>query len=225
MSRDRVEIRGTSKGLIVTIKSGNWQSVLEQLAQKLEQRASFFKGGRVALEVGQRLLDTEEIEAVGHLLTEHQMTLWAVNGSAAETQAAARALGLETQSRQPAPVTPSAAAVSGRASSDTLVIRRTLRSGQRIEHSGNIVIIGDVNPGAEVTAGGHLIVWGKLRGAARVGAINPQDAFVCALQLSPMQLIIGSLISRSPADDGHKQIIPEMAFAQKGQIVAEAWGN
>ncbi len=222
MPRDRVEIRGTSKGLIITVKSGNWQSVLEQLAQKLEQRASFFKGGRVALDVGKRLLDAEEIETVGHLLAEHQMTLWAVNGSATETQAAARSLGLETQSRQPAPVTPSAAEASD-AASDTLVIRRTLRSGQRIEHSGNIVVIGDVNPGAEVTAGGHVIVWGKLRGAVRVGAINPEDAFVCALQLAPMQLIIGSLISRSPADDGEEQIIPEMAFAQNGQIVAEAW--
>ncbi len=223
MPRDRVEIRGTSKGLIITVKSGNWQSILEQLAQKLEQRASFFKGGRVALEVGKRLLDTEEIEAVGHLLAEHQMTLWAVNSSAAETQTVAKLLGLETQSRQPAPATPAAAEASGSATGDTLVIRRTLRSGQRIEHSGNIVIIGDVNPGAEVTAGGHVIVWGKLRGAVRVGAINPEDAFVCALQLSPMQLIIGSLISRSPADNGEEQIIPEMAFAQNGQIVAEAW--
>lgn len=222
MPRDRVEIRGTSKGLIVTVKSGNWQSVLEQLAQQLEQRASFFKGGRVALDVGKRLLDAEEIQTVGHLLTEHQMTLWAVNGNASETQAAAKSLGLETQLAQPAPVTPSAAKASD-AMGDTLVIRRTLRSGQRIEHSGNIVVIGDVNPGAEVTAGGHVIVWGKLRGAVRVGAINPKDAFVCALQLSPMQLIIGSLISRSPADDGDEQIIPEMAFAQNGQIVAEAW--
>ncbi|HEY85465.1 MAG TPA: septum site-determining protein MinC [Chloroflexi bacterium] len=223
MPRDRVEIRGTSKGLIVTIKSGNWQSVLEQLAQKLEQRASFFKGGRVALDVGKRLLDAEEIETVGHLLAEHQMTLWAVNGSASETQTAAKSLGLETQSRQSAPVTPPAAEALGSAAGDTLVIRRTLRSGQRVEHSGNIVVIGDVNPGAEVTAGGHVIVWGKLRGAVRVGAINPKDAFVCALQLAPMHLIIGSLISRSPADDGEEQIIPEMAFAQNGQIVAEAW--
>jgi len=224
MPRDRVLIRGTSDGLTVTVNSGNWQSILEQLNQKLEQKASFFKGGRVALKVGNRLLDAEEIELVGQLLTKHQMTLWAVNGDAPETREATQSLGLETQSSKPAPAPlANAAKTASSSAGDTMIIHRTLRSGQSVEHSSNIVVIGDVNPGAEVTAGGYIIVWGRLRGAVRAGAVAPENAFVCALKLAPMHLIIGNIISRSPADDDAEEIIPEMAFVQDGQIVAEAW--
>ena len=86
-----------------------------------------------------------------------------------------------------------------------------------------IVIIGDVNPGAKIRAGGYVIVWGKLRGTVQAGAINPLDAFVCALELAPMQLIIGNVITRTPASDGDSEVIPEIAFVQDGKIVAEAW--
>src|SRR6056297_3955739 len=53
---------------------------------------------------------------------------------------------------------------------ETYLINRTLRSGQKIKKSGNVVIIGDINPGAEVIAGGNIIVFGKIRGVVHAGA-------------------------------------------------------
>jgi septum site-determining protein MinC len=89
-----------------------------------------------------------------------------------------------------------------------------------------VVLIGDVNPGAEIKAGGSVIVWGRLRGIVHAGAnSSSEDAVVCALQLSPMQLRIGDYITRAPADEDSHEIVPEMASVQDGQIVAEAWNE
>ena len=225
MTQDKISIKGTSDGLTITIGPGNWQNILKEIERQLSQRSNFFKGGRVALVVGRRLLDKTEIKGVGNLLAKQQMTLWAVNGQAEKTRTTAQSLGLEVQLATVSPslatslTTPAAKAEL----LTTKTIRRTLRSGQSVEHPGHIVIIGDVNPGAKVTAGGHIIVWGKLRGTAYAGAIIPEAAFVCALELAPMQLIIGNLISRSPTEERPSQVIPEMAFNQEGQIIAEAW--
>lgn len=225
MTLDRVSIKGTGDGLTITIGSGNWQTILEELSRQLSQRATFFKGGRVALVVGERLLSAEELEAVGQLLANQQMTLWAVEGRSEETRAAAQFLGLEVQTISPAV----SAAVASTSEADetgllaTTTLRRTLRSGQSVEFPGHVVIIGDVNPGARIVAGGHIIVWGRLRGTAHAGVIAPREAFICALELAPMQLIIGNVISRSPAGERPAHVTPEIAFVQDGQIIAEAW--
>ncbi len=227
MASERVTIKGTSKGVVITIGAGNWETVLRQLGEMLEKKASFFKGGRVSITVGERLLGEGEIAALGNLITLHKMTLWAINGSAKETQDAALALGLEinVDSSRASGTKRVQPKVKADESEEVFTFRGTLRSGRSIESLGNVVVIGDVNPGAEVKAGGYVIIWGKLRGTVYAGAVSPENAFVCALDLSPMHLIIGSAIARSPADaPASNKVIPEIAFVQDGQIVAEAWG-
>lgn len=83
---------------------------------------------------------------------------------------------------------------------EAIIVRRTLRSGQRVHHIGSIVILGDVNPGAEVIAGGDIIVLGALRGVAHAGAMGEEDALVVAFRLLPTQLRIAHFISRAPDD-------------------------
>lgn len=109
-----------------------------------------------------------------------------------------------------------------RASEDTLFLRRTVRSGQAIHHSSNIVILGDVNPGAEIVAGGDIIVWGVLRGMVHAGYPDNDNAVVCALQLAPVQLRVAHLLSRPP-EDFEAQPRPEVAAIRQGQIVVETW--
>ncbi len=226
MSNERIIIKGTSSGLIIKIGSGVWQGLIEELDHSLAEKASFFKGGRVALKVGPRQLTRPQIEAVGHILNRHNVTLWAVEGDAPGTREAAEQLGLEITLTAARPESASAAQPP-EPTGDSIVLRRTLRSGQVVNHPGHIVIIGDVNPGAEIKAGGSVIVWGRLRGSVYAGAANGQHekAVVCALQLSPMQLRIGDNITRAPAEDADTDIIPEMASIQAGRIVAEPWNG
>jgi len=221
MSKDRINIKGTSNGLLITIGAGEWSGLLVELEHRLAKRASFFKGGRVALCVGPRQLTRLQLEAVGHVLNRHGVTLWAVESDSPGTSEAAGQLGLEvTLPEKSSLVNHSAEVTPG----DSIVVRRTLRSGQVLHHPGHVVVIGDVNPGAEIRAGGNIIVWGRLRGTVHAGAGEVgESAIVCALQLSPTQLRIGSHIARSPAEEHGLEILPEMAFVQDDQIIAEVW--
>ena len=224
MSSDRINIKGTSDGLIITLGAGGWQGLLDELEQRLGEKASFFKGGRVGLAVGPRQLTRLQLEQMGQMLNRHNVTLWAVESEASSTLEAATQLGLEIGLGLPvrAPASPAAAPL---APGEAILVQRTLRSGQVLHHPGHVIIIGDVNPGAEVRAGGSVVVWGRLRGTvhAGTGEGQGQNAVVCALQLSPTQLRIGDYITRSPTDDTEHDIMPEMASVQGGQIVAEPW--
>jgi septum site-determining protein MinC len=106
-------------------------------------------------------------------------------------------------------------------SSEAVIINRTLRSGQRVKHQANVVIVGDVNPGAEVIAGGDIIVFGRLRGVVHAGAGGSKEAQVAALKLNPTQLRIASLIARSPDDSDSSKLQAERAFIENDQIIVE----
>ncbi len=79
-----------------------------------------------------------------------------------------------------------------------LYIKQTLRAGQVISHNGNLVIIGDINPGAEVLATGDITIWGDLKGIAHAGLAGNVTAEIRALKLDPIQIRIANLIARSP---------------------------
>jgi len=98
----------------------------------------------------------------------------------------------------------------------------TLRSGQRIETPFSLVVVGDVNPGADLVAGGDIFVLGSIRGTAHAGAYDDecQDRIVFALQMQPMQLRIGSVISRGSADTANN---PEVARVENRRIIVEAF--
>jgi septum site-determining protein MinC len=221
-----VTIKGIREGLLVTLGGGDWNHLLAELEKRLNKTAAFFKGARVALQVGSRTLSTAEIEAVRDLLARNAITLWAVVSESPETQEAARQLELDTVLPSHAPEKAESADELSAEFSDlpALLVRRTLRSGQALRHAGHVVLIGDVNPGAEVVAGGDVVVWGKLRGIVHAGAMGDESHVVCALELAPTQLRIGSLVTRSPDEKRRRRVRPEMAFVSRGQIVVEPWG-
>jgi len=97
-----------------------------------------------------------------------------------------------------------------------------VRSGRSVVHEGHVIILGDVNPGAQVIATGNVVVWGRLRGMVHAGAGGDSAAMICALDLNPTQLRIGDQIAVAP-DDSHAASVPEQASVRDGQIVAEPW--
>ena len=109
--------------------------------------------------------------------------------------------------------------------------RGTLRSGQKIEVDGSLVVLGDVNPGAQIIAGGNIVVLGCLKGTAYAGYPDNKSTFVAALLMEPMQIQIGSCIARSPDQKekprkaGKKknaqQLEARMAFVENDNIFIE----
>jgi len=89
-------------------------------------------------------------------------------------------------------------ALAARGGPTTLYLRQNLRSGQTVSHKGHLVIIGDINPGAEVMADGDITVWGCLRGVAHAGIGGNVNAEIRALKLQPIQIRIAHAIARAP---------------------------
>ena len=106
---------------------------------------------------------------------------------------------------------------------NTILVQRTLRSGQSIRYGGNVVIIGDVNPGAEVTATGNIIVMGALRGVVHAGAGGDEKAVIMAFRLQPTQLRIANHITRPPDNETVNTDFPEMARIRDGVVTIEAF--
>jgi septum site-determining protein MinC len=221
VNSNRISIKGIRQGLLVTLGDGDWCRVLETLEAHLGENPAFFRGGRVALDVGGRALTHTQIEDVRTMVARHRVEMWALVSSNASTRAAARESGLVIdlgpfRERERAPEDTKGP------SGEVILVRRTLRSGQTLRHPGHIVILGDVNPGAEVVAGGDIVVWGKVRGLVHAGALGNEDAVICALDLAPTQLRIGGHIARSP-EERPSQLVPEKASVRDGQIVAVPW--
>jgi septum site-determining protein MinC len=126
------------------------------------------------------------------------------------------------ESRGPSgPSTLPAAALMA-ASETALVVTKTLRSGQAVRHDGDVILLGDVNPGAEVIAAGHIVVMGALRGLAHAGCTGNRSAFVAAVRLRPTQLRIAGVVGRAPDQEEPAQPVPEVARLRDGMIVIEA---
>lgn len=107
----------------------------------------------------------------------------------------------------------------------TVYLKKTIRSGQSISSDGNIVVIGDVNPGAEIIAKGDITVWGILGGIAHAGSCGNNYGIIRALKLNPVQIRIGEIFARRPDTinipyvQKTSEYIPEEAFTYKGSIV------
>jgi septum site-determining protein MinC len=207
-------------------------AVIAAVGEELAGKRAFLVGRRIAVDVGRHALDDDQLAALGRLFETHELTLWAVLAEDAATREAARRAGLATR------LSGSATDLEGNALAggangepaatkepplaNALLLRETVRSGRAVWHDGHVVIVGDVNPGAEVMAAGSVIVWGRLRGLVHAGALGDATAVICALELNPTQLRIAGHIAVAP-DNGPGRA-PEQAAIRDGQIVAEPWG-
>lgn len=105
--------------------------------------------------------------------------------------------------------------------SETKFHTGSIRSGQRIEFEGSLVIIGDVNSGAEVIAGENIVVLGSLRGLAHAGAKGNEEAIIAANKIESAQIRIANLIKEIVKDDEEYNIAKTYAYVEKNEIVVE----
>jgi len=218
----KVQIKGIREGLLIVLGDGPWDACRDALLEQVKQQAEFLKGARLALDVGNHVLKAAELGRLRDDLSESGLGLWAVMSNSHTTEQTAQALGLATRITKPRPerVTHTLdTTIQG--GEPAVLVQRTLRSGFSLQFQGHVVVIGDVNPGAEIIASGNVIVWGRLRGMVHAGAEGDTAAVVCALDLAPTQLRIAAQIATTPHRRGKSA--PEIARLKEGQVVAEAW--
>ena len=223
--RPTVQFKGIREGLLVTLGSeGEWAEAELALMEQLAAQGDFLRGAKLILSVENHVINAASMGRLRDNLSDMGLTLWAVLTNSPTTEQNAQALGMATKIHQGPVDQPIAASADDYHDEDgAIFIQRTLRSGNSINFDGHVVVLGDVNPGAEVIASGNVIVWGKLRGMVHAGAPDDDRALVCALLLSPTQLRIGAKIAVSP-DEGRRSQ-PEIARVRDGKVVAEPWSD
>jgi len=213
-------IKGIRDGLLITLGDAEWEAAQAALLHSIDDQGDFFTGARVALQLGERELGAADLGGLRRALADREVHLWAVLSESAQTRQSSADLGLALElARSAAEDDPQID--TQLLGDEAVLVQRTLRSGNTIRHPGHVVVIGDVNPGAEIIAGGDVVVWGRLRGVVHAGAKGDSGAVVCALDLSPTQLRIADQIAVSPERSGDPR--PEMARIRDGQLIAEHW--
>lgn len=196
-----------------------WEETTAQVVARFEESKSVWRGAQITLQFGIRSVPPAALESLVETLEqEYSLLVVAVVATDWGTQEAAKRLNLNVYSMLPGSSTE--ASQAGGAGNNVLYIANTVRSGQRIVHTGTIVIGADVNAGAEVVAAGDILIFGTLRGLAHAGSHGDENARIVAGNMRPQQLRIAGQIARSPESEpipaGARQ--PEVARIENGAI-------
>jgi len=224
---DVINTKMTERGVNITFDSqADWEEIKTALQKHLEEAAKFYQGSSLYFDFSFRELSSREMQNLLNLLEANLLAetdFYFVQQEKAESADRRSNKDKVSAVREREPRSEKSREENKHFSSrnDTRLIRRTLRSGQSVEHLHNLVIMGDVNPGAEIKAGGDIVVFGKLMGLVHAGALGDKSASITALELVPTQIRIAGVISRSPDDEGRAEIRPERAFIKDGRIVVE----
>jgi septum site-determining protein MinC len=217
-----IQIKGLRDGLLVSLDDAPWVEQLAALISRVDAQPSFFQGARLALDVASQVLHVNDMVQLRDALSERGIALWAVLSESPTTENTAQLLGLATRISKPRPEESRQFSVDNLGEETAMFLSRTLRSGTRIEFAGHVVVMGDVNPGAEIIADGSVIIWGRLRGMVHAGVKGNRAAVICALDLSPTQLRIADETSATLKPQEHPR--PEMArINDAGKLQAEFW--
>ncbi|MFG6148376.1 septum site-determining protein MinC [Halobacillus sp. B23F22_1] len=191
-----VTIKGTRDGLTLQLNDQcSYESILQDLEEKLSVSGIDDNQPmiRVTIQLGNRFLTKDQQETLRKIVREKQKLVVDQIESNVITKDEALSWKENTE------VTP---------------ITKTIRSGQVIEVKGDLLLLGDINPGGKAIASGNIFILGHLRGIAHAGSQGNEEAVIAASYMKPNQLRIADQISRAPDQDSDGLYI-ECGFVDK----------
>jgi len=187
-----LQVKADRNGFIlVPDPAASFDAIMEYMRQRLEQSHDFFHEAQMVLDLRARPLQTSEILILNEMLFEKSRVKLVevrlsdgislcVEGETRRQRIESRGSGQVKQNDSP------------------IIVRSTCRSGVRIVSPSDCVVLGDVNPGAEIAAAGDVVVFGILRGIAHAGAEGERSARIWALSIEPSQIRIADLVAVPP---------------------------
>ncbi|MEH7123960.1 septum site-determining protein MinC [Bacillus sp. JJ1532] len=189
-----ITIKGTKDGLILHLDdSCSYEDLKKELDIKLSEssRSREDRLITVKVQVGNRYLSNDQEEELKELIRQKKnLVVDSIISNVVSKEEAAK-LKEETE---------------------IIPIARIIRSGQVLHVQGDLLLVGDVNPGGTVIAGGNIYIMGTLKGIAHAGFYGNKEAIVAASSMKPSQLRIASCITRAP-DQNQDQEKREMECA------------
>ena len=185
-------------------RGAKFDDIRANIQNKLESGNSFFIRGTTAY-VPKDTLPTDQIEVLRKMFHQHGMLF-----RTEIPKVKVEVNSVEEKKKLPPEEDPQ----------QMIIINRTVRGGQEVRTRSSVLICGNVNPGAQVIAGGSIDIRGICRGVVHAGAFGNTNAFIVADQLMPMQIRIADMIARSP-DVMERSETAERASIKDGHIVIE----
>ncbi len=179
--RQNVTIKGTKEGLVLHLDDTcSYPELKKELDQKLSAN-TLTQDERnlisVKVNVGNRYLTDEQREELKNFIRQKKNLVCDEIESNVVTKEEAERL---------------------KAENEVMTVSRIIRSGQVLKTPGDLLLIGDVNPGGTVIAGGNIFIMGSLKGLAHAGCFGNEDAIIAASHMKPSQLRISDHINRAP---------------------------
>lgn len=208
-----VVIKANNFGLMIILDPElEFDALLNAVGEKFKESAKFFDNADMAVAFEGRKLTLEEEESIIDTITGNSSIhiICTIDNDPVKEERFKKKLEQITVSEN---------------ASLAKIHRGYFRSGQMMEFDTGVVIIGDINPGAKVLAKGSIVVLGALKGEAEAGVGGNDDTFIIALDMSPIQLRIGSKIARcadnSTVGGKSKCLSPKVAFVENDNICIE----
>ena len=181
------------------------EDIIKELTKKLRELKKMYKEEKTPIRVTGKILANKEIEEIKELITSKIDVK--VSFDTPTT------LGLHSITRS---------YKKDVGTSETTFHKGSLRSGQRLEAEGSLVILGDVNDGAEVIAGENIVVLGALRGLAHAGAKGNKDAIIASSSIEAMQLRIANVVNEREKEEVYSNERRMYAYLdEEGKMVIE----
>ncbi|MDN9012540.1 septum site-determining protein MinC [Brevibacillus laterosporus] len=201
-AKSKVIIKGTKDGLVFFMDDTcSFSELLDDLRDKIEHsHPQFFSGPliRITLKLGKRYCTPEQQEELTQIIRmKGNLVIHMIDSDVIlkeEAYKEAKAPGLIVQTN-------------------------TVRSGQVLEYDGDILLLGDVNPGGTIRSTGSIFVLGNLRGVAQAGTNGDKDAVIASACLHPTQLRIAEVISRPGDEWSDYSGTTEFAYLEEDRMV------
>ncbi|QCJ43617.1 septum site-determining protein MinC [Bacillus sp. S3] len=179
--RQNVTIKGTKEGLVLHLDDiCSFEELKKELDQKLSANSRSQEERNlisVKVNVGNRYLTEGQREELKNLIRQKKNLVVDEIESDVITREEADRL---------------------KAENEVVTVSSIVRSGQVLKVPGDLLLIGDVNPGGKVAAGGNIFIMGSLKGVAHAGCFGNEDAVIAASSMKPTQLKISDAINRAP---------------------------
>lgn len=217
LRQELITFKGVKEGIFINVSSDDFLAIKNELDTKLKIASEFYKGTKL-LGIRSKQLAPENITEL-KLILKYKYDLIIseedLPNHIITSQISNKIITNEDHEKDILP----GVIDEGM----TKFVYGTLRSGQVIKYDGNIVIVGDVNPGALIEARDNIIVLGTLRGVAHAGKDGNLNSVVACYNLQPTQLRIGDKIVRPPDEVVASSRLPEIAKIKDGEVVIEPY--
>lgn len=210
--KEVITFKGSRDGLTIYCnQEAGWDEIIDSLKKRLDSKeGSFFEGAAVVFDAGTRTLSPGQVSTLWQVLQENGLAIRSIRTAAHSNNTPEKPDDFNRHDEK------MLTEKDDITKDPTLIARRSIRSGQDVTFAGNVIICGDVNPGAKITASGFVLVMGSLMGTVHAGAEGNREAWVGALRLQPTQLRIADFITRAPEDE---PLVPEIARISENTII------